>query len=335
LRIAVLGGAGFIGSNFVRYLIKNHDDVQVLVYDKLTYAGRLENLHDVINDQRLRFIKGDICNEELLEHSLREFNPDVVINFAAETHVDRSINDPFPFLRTNVFGVFTLLEVARRLDINRFVHISTDEVYGDLFEINDEADETWPLNPSSPYSASKASGDLFIKAYGRTYGIKYVIARPSNNYGPYQHPEKLIPRTIIRLLHGKQATIYGDGSQIRDWLYVEDTCRALDTIMTRGSNYEVYNICAHEYASVKDVVLMLVRLMNKDTAKDVVYIRGRPGEDRRYAMKCNKIVSLGWKALVSLEDGLKKTIDWYLANDWWWRPLLDEVYILADAPWKL
>ncbi|MEM1604667.1 MAG: dTDP-glucose 4,6-dehydratase [Fervidicoccaceae archaeon] len=335
MRIAVLGGAGFIGSNFVRYIMKNHDEVQVLVYDKLTYAGRLENLHDVINDRRLSFIKGDICNEELLEHSLREFNPDVVINFAAETHVDRSINDPFPFLRTNVFGVFTLLEVARRLDINRLVHISTDEVYGDLFEINDEADETWPLNPSSPYSASKASGDLFIKAYGRTYGIKYVIARPSNNYGPYQHPEKLIPRTIIRLLHGKQATIYGDGSQIRDWLYVEDTCKALDTIMTRGSNNEVYNLCAHEYASVKDVVLMLVRLMNKDTAKDVVYVRGRPGEDRRYAMKCNKIVSLGWKALVSLEDGLKKTIDWYLANDWWWRPLLDEVYILADAPWKL
>lgn len=333
MRIAVLGGAGFMGSNFVRYLLKNYTDTVVLVYDKLTYAGRLENVHDVLENPKLRFIRGDICNEEFLEHVLKEFNPDVVVNFAAETHVDRSINEPSPFLRTNVVGVFTVLEIVRKLNIPRYIHISTDEVYGDLWDIEDIADEGWRLNPSSPYSASKAAGDLLIKAYGRTYGLRYRIVRPCNNYGPYQHPEKLIPRTIVRLLHGKPATIYGDGSQVRDWLYVEDFCRALDTVIRRGSDFEIYNVCTNQFASVKTIVTKIVEIMGKDSSKEVVYVRGRPGEDRRYAMRCDKIRSLGWEPKVSLDEGLRRTIEWYLRNEWWWRPIVDEKYVLADEPW--
>ena len=335
MRVAILGGAGFIGSNFVRYLIKGFEDIYVLVYDKLTYAGRVENLHDVIQNPRLKFVRGDICNEEFLQYVLKEFQPDVVVNFAAETHVDRSINDPAPFLQTNIFGVFTVLEVLRRFDISRFVHISTDEVYGDLYGMDGEADEDWSLNPSSPYSASKAAGDMLIKAYGRTYSLKYVIVRPSNNYGPYQYPEKLIPRTIIRLLHGRPATIYGDGSQVRDWLYVEDFCKALYTIIMKGGDFKVYNVCAHQFATVRNIVMKVVELMGKDTTRDVLYVSSRPGEDRRYAMRCDKVYELGWRSETKLEVGLRKTIEWYLLNEWWWRPLLDQVYVLSDEPWRL
>jgi dTDP-glucose 4,6-dehydratase len=333
LRVAILGGAGFMGGNFVRYLVRNLEDALILVYDKLTYAGRIENLHDVNESNRLRFVKGDICDEELLKHVLREFQPDIVINFAAETHVDRSINNPAPFLQTNVLGVFVVLEVLRKLDVG-IVHISSDEVYGDLHGVNGKADETWPLNPSNPYSASKASGDMLIKAYGRTYGLKYIIVRPSNNYGPYQHPEKLIPRTVIRLLLGKPATIYGDGSQVRDWLYVEDFCKALHTIIAKGSSYEIYNVCPNQFASVREIVEKVVKIMNKDRTRDIIFIRGRPGEDRRYAMECNKVRELGWRPETTLEQGLRKTIEWYLRNEWWWRPLLDETYVLEDEPWK-
>jgi dTDP-glucose 4,6-dehydratase len=333
LRVAILGGAGFMGSNFVRYLVRNLEDALILVYDKLTYAGRIENLHDVNESNRLRFVKGDICDEELLKHVLREFQPDIVINFAAETHVDRSINNPAPFLQTNVLGVFVVLEVLRKLNVG-IVHISSDEVYGDLHGVNGKADETWPLNPSNPYSASKASGDMLIKAYGRTYGLKYIIVRPSNNYGPYQHPEKLIPRTVIRLLLGKPATIYGDGSQVRDWLYVEDFCKALHTIIAKGSSYEIYNVCPNQFASVREIVEKVVKIMNKDRARDIIFIRGRPGEDRRYAMECNKVRELGWRPETTLEQGLRKTIEWYLRNEWWWRSLLDETYVLEDEPWK-
>ena len=335
LRVVVLGGAGFIGSNFAHYLIKNFTDAHILIYDKLTYAGRIENLHDIIQSPRLKFVKGDICNEELLEYVLKEFQPNIVVNFAAETHVDRSINDPAPFLRTNVFGVFTILEVLRRFDVDKFIHISTDEVYGDLHGITGEADESWSLNPSSPYSASKATGDLLVKAYGRTYGLRYRIVRPCNNYGPYQHPEKLVPRTIIRLLHGKPATIYGDGSQVRDWLYVEDFCSALDIVIRRGSDFEIYNICANQFASVKEIVLRIVEIMGRDPQKDIVYVRGRPGEDRRYTMRCDKVHELGWKPKIPLNEGLRKTVEWYLSNEWWWKSIVDERYVLADEPWRV
>ena len=327
MRVAVLGGAGFMGSNFTRLLVSR--GAEVLVYDKLTYAGRLENLRDVLD--RISFVRGDIADEALLSKVLGEFKPDVVVNFAAETHVDRSINEPAPFIYTNVVGVFAVLEVARRLGF-RYVHISTDEVYGDLWEVEGFADESWPLNPSSPYSASKAAGELLVRAYGRTYGVRYVVVRPCNNYGPFQHPEKLIPRTIVRLLSGKPATIYGDGSQVRDWLYVEDFAEALFTVVERGGDFEVYNICAGQFATVREVVEKVVKIMGRDPSRGVVFVRGRPGEDRRYAMRCEKVRGLGWRPSVGLEEGLRRTVEWYLRNEWWWRPLLDH-YVLADAPW--
>jgi len=327
MRVAVLGGAGFMGSNFTRLLVSR--GAEVLVYDKLTYAGRLENLKDVLD--HISFVRGDIADEALLLKALGEFKPDVVVNFAAETHVDRSINEPAPFIHTNVVGVFAVLEVARKLGF-RYVHISTDEVYGDLWGVEGFADESWPLNPSSPYSASKAAGELLVKAYGRTYGVRYVVVRPCNNYGPYQHPEKLIPRTVVRLLSGKPATIYGDGAQVRDWLYVEDFAEALFTVVERGGDFEVYNICAGQFATVREVVERIVKIMGRDPARDVVFVRGRPGEDRRYAMRCEKVRGLEWRPSVGLEEGLRRTVEWYLRNEWWWRPLLDR-YVLAEAPW--
>jgi len=333
MRIAVLGGAGFIGSNFVRHILgRMGGRAEVLVYDKLTYAGRLENLSDVI--ERIEFVKGDIANGELLSHVLKEFKPDAVVNFAAETHVDRSINEPSPFVRTNIFGVFTVLEVVKELGIPVFVHISTDEVYGDLAGTDEAADESWPLNPSSPYSASKASGDMLIKAYGRTYGLPYRIVRPCNNYGPYEHPEKLIPRTVARLLHGKKATIYGDGKQVRDWLYVGDFAEALASIIEKGRDGEVYNVCAQHFATVGQIVESIVRMMGRDPASEIIYVRGRPGEDRRYAMRCDKVRELGWRPSLSLEEGLRKTVHWYLSNEHWWKPLVDRTYILEDEPWR-
>ncbi|PLJ78365.1 dTDP-glucose 4,6-dehydratase [Infirmifilum sp. SLHALR2] len=333
MRVAVLGGAGFMGSNFVRHLVGGYGDAEVLVYDKLTYAGRLENLKEVLD--RVTFVRGDVGNEELLAHVLREFEPDVVVNFAAETHVDRSINEPAPFVRTNVLGVFTVLETITKLGSSLYVHISTDEVYGDLAGTSDYADESWPLNPSSPYSASKAAGDMLVKAYGRTYGLRYRIVRPCNNYGPYQHPEKLIPRTIVRLLRGKPATVYGDGDQVRDWIYVEDFCRALATVVDKGRDFEVYNICANQFATVREVVEKVVRMMGRNPSWDIVRVRGRPGEDRRYAMRCGKLGELGWRPLVSLDEGLRRTVDWYLGNEWWWKPIVDETYVLSDEPWRV
>lgn len=331
MRILVTGGAGFIGSNFVRYVV-NTTNWSVLVYDKLTYAGRLENLHDVLSS--IEFVKGDITDEALLLETMSRFRPDAVINFAAETHVDRSINDPAPFIKTNIIGVYTLLEILRKRFKNTLlIHISTDEVYGDMSGSEEMADEEHRVNPSSPYSASKASGDLLVKAYGRTYGLRYIILRPCNNYGPYQHPEKLIPRTIIRLLHGKPAVIYGDGVQIRDWLHVEDTVKAIVRVIEKGEDMQIYNICANTFASVKEIVKKIVILMGRDPHRDIVFSKKRPGEDLLYAMKCEKIRGLGWTPSTTLDEGLERTVRWYTDNTWWWRQVLDEKYVLSDTPW--
>lgn len=332
MRVMVLGGAGFIGSNFVRHVVNNLK-WDILVYDKLTYAGNINNLHDVLNS--IQFVKGDIADEDALKEIVSEFQPDVIVNFAAETHVDRSINDPAPFIKTNVIGVYMVLEVMRRSNVEFLLHVSTDEVYGDWWGSEGEADENSPLNPSSPYSASKACGDLLIKAYGRTYGVKYRIVRPCNNYGPYQHPEKLIPRTIIRLLRGKPAIIYGDGKQIRDWLYVEDTVKAIELVIEKGSNQETYNVCGNMYATVEEIVRKIVEIMGKQPFNSIVYGRSRPGEDKRYAMKCEKVKHLGWNPSVNLYDGLRRTVEWYLKNAWWWEPLIDEKYVLKDFPWEM
>lgn len=331
MRVLVTGGAGFIGSNFTRYVARTLD-WSVLVYDKLTYAGRLENLRDVLGD--IEFVKGDIADEALLLETMNRFKPDVVVNFAAETHVDRSINDPAPFIKTNIVGVYTLLEVLRKnFRDTLFIHISTDEVYGDMLDSRKIASEECPINPSSPYSASKASGDLLVKAYGRTYGLRYIILRPCNNYGPYQHPEKLIPRTVIRLLYGKPAIIYGDGTQTRDWLYVEDTVRAIVQVIKEGRDMQTYNICANMFASVKEIVEKIVVLMERDPQKDIVFSRKRPGEDMLYAMSCEKIKRLGWTPSTTLDEGLERTVKWYMDNAWWWKQAIDERYVLSDTPW--
>ncbi|AFK50604.1 dTDP-glucose 4,6-dehydratase [Thermogladius calderae 1633] len=333
MRLLVTGGAGFIGSNFVRYVAKA-TGYELLVYDKLTYAGRLENIADLVREGRVGFVRGDIADEESFKRVVSEYQPDAVVNFAAETHVDRSINEPAPFIRTNVLGVFTVLETLRRQGGDTLLfHVSTDEVYGDLYGSSAEAGEDYPLNPSSPYSASKASGDLLIKAYARTYGLEYIIVRPCNNYGPYQHPEKLVPRTIIRLLHGKPAVIYGDGGQVRDWIHVEDTSRALLLLLEKAPKGQVYNVCRGNYATVREVVERLVRYMGFDPSEKVVYAKRRPGEDMRYAMRCDKLRELGWRPVYDLETGLRETVKWYLGNEWWWRPLVEEAYVLADTPW--
>ncbi|MGB9726353.1 MAG: dTDP-glucose 4,6-dehydratase [Fervidicoccaceae archaeon] len=331
MKVLVTGGAGFIGSNFVRFLAKN-TDIEMLVYDKLTYAGRYENIADLVERKRISFVKGDICDEEMMTRTMNSWRPDIVVNFAAETHVDRSINEPSPFIRTNILGIFTILEVLRKIDAGVLLHVSTDEVYGDLWGKEEKATENSILNPSSPYSASKASGDMLIKSYGRTYGLKYRIVRPCNNYGPYQHPEKLIPRTIIRLLHGRPAVIYGDGEQIRDWIFTEDTARAMLAVMERGKDGEIYNICSDMSATVKDIVEMILKIMGRDQ-RSIVYGKPRPGEDRRYAMECGKIKSLGWRPEITLEEGLRKTVKWYLDNEWWWKAIVDERYVLAESPW--
>ncbi|MCY0867615.1 MAG: dTDP-glucose 4,6-dehydratase [Desulfurococcus sp.] len=332
MRLYVTGGAGFIGSNFVRYMLKKNKDTVILVYDKLTYAGRLENLAGLLEDKRLTFIKGDIVDSEMLSKTLREFKPDVVVNFAAETHVDRSIVDPAPFIETNIKGVFQLLEATRRLEIPLLIHISTDEVYGDRLNLPPASEEE-KLQPSSPYSASKAAGDLLIAAYWRTYRIPAIIVRPSNNYGPYQYPEKLIPRVIIRALSGKPIPVYGGGSQIRDWLYVEDFAEALEIIISKGRTGEIYNVPGGNEKKNIEVVKDILRLMGKPETL-IHYTEDRPGHDYRYSMTGDKIRSLGWKPRTPWLEGLKKTIEWYLSNEWWWRPLLDDYYLKKEEPWR-
>ena len=332
MRFLITGGAGFMGGNFVRFILRNYSDVDVIVYDKLTYAGRIENLHDVWNDKRLKFIKEDICNETSLGNVVKKYEPDVIINFAAETHVDRSINEPSPFLKTNVLGTFVILEVARKYNIPLLIHLSTDEVYGDLPE-NTSASEDYPLRPSSPYSASKASADLLIQGYRRTYGIPAIIVRPCNNYGPYQYPEKLIPKTIIRALHNRPIPIYGRGDQVRDWLFVEDFCKALDLIVRKGRKGEIYNIPGFNEKRNIDVVKAILKLMNKPLSL-IKHVADRPGHDRRYSMVGDKIVALGWKPKTKWIEGLRKTIDWYLNNAWWWKPLLTDKYFMSETPWE-
>jgi len=323
VRVLVTGGAGFIGSNFVRYMLSLGNEV--LVYDAFTYAGRLENLPGDV-----KVVKGDIADYATLDGVVGEFQPDVVVNFAAETHVDRSIRNPEPFIRTNIYGVYTILEVARKRDF-RLIHVSTDEVYGDL-EGREPATEDTVLRPSNPYSATKASGDALIMAYWRTYGVKASIVRPSNNYGPYQHPEKLIPRTILRALNNLPVVVHGDGSQRRDWLYVEDNCRAIWTVFERGSPGEIYNIPGFNEKSVLQVVEDILRILGKP--RNLIHFTpDRPGQDRRYIMRGDKIMSLGWKPLMSWEEGLRRTIKWYVENEDWWRSLINDEFFTRETPW--
>jgi len=315
-RILVTGGAGFIGSNFVRMVLEEQRDCFIVNLDKLTYAGNLENLAGFENHPSHKFIKGDICDGPLIERIIDEFKIDSIVNFAAESHVDRSITEPKIFIETNVIGTLTLLEAARDKKLQRFVQISTDEVYGALGPEGKFTENT-PLSPNSPYSASKCSADLLVRAFGHTFGVQYNITRCSNNYGSYQFPEKLIPLMINNALNNKELPVYGDGLQVRDWLYVYDHCTAVWKVLTDAPTGEIYNIGGcNEKTNLSVVETILNRLSKPESL--IKHVTDRPGHDRRYAIDASKIIKqLKWQPSVSFEQGLNKTIDWYLANDKW------------------
>ena len=324
MKIVVTGGAGFIGSNFIRYVLETKENLSVVNYDKLTYAGNLANLESVADNPNYEFVKGDICDAAALEAAMR--GCDAVIHFAAESHVDRSIYEPAPVIQTNVTGTFILLEVARKISLSRFIHVSTDEVYGDI-PPGVLADEKFPLQPSSPYSASKAASDLLVRSYVRTYKFPAVITRSSNNYGPYQFPEKFLPLMITNALSDKALPVYGDGRQQRDWLHVEDNCRGILSVLEKGKIGEVYNIGGLDLEENLTVVRRLLDLIGKPETL-VSYVQDRPGHDRRYALNCTKIeTELGWRPTISLEDGLRRTIDWYKNHEQWLADVRSREYL--------
>jgi dTDP-glucose 4,6-dehydratase len=314
MRIFVTGGAGFVGSNFIRHVLGLRQGYGVVNYDKLTYAGNLANLESVAADPHYSFNRGDICDPAAVEAAMR--GCDTVVHFAAESHVDRSIYEPAPVIETNVTGTFLMLQIARKLDIQRFVHISTDEVYGDILP-GAFSDEEFPLRPSSPYSASKASSDLLVRSYVRTYGFPGLITRSSNNYGPFQFPEKFLPLMITNALDEKPLPIYGDGKQERDWLHVEDNCRGILAVLLNGLVGEVYNIGGMDIEENLDMARRLLRLTNRPETL-LTYVKDRPGHDRRYALSCQKMKDyLGWTPKISLDEGIRQTIDWYKTNTKW------------------
>jgi dTDP-glucose 4,6-dehydratase len=326
MHFLVTGGAGFIGANFIFYMMENHPEDQITCLDALTYAGNLKTLDPLMDDPRFTFVRGDIADREQV-FDLFGKNPfDVVVNFAAETHVDRSIADPGIFLRTNIIGTQTLMDACREFDVSRFHQVGTDEVYGDL--PLDRPDlyftEKTPLKTSSPYSASKASADLLVLAYHRTYGLPATISRCSNNYGPYQFPEKLIPLMISRALAGEPLPVYGTGENVRDWLYVEDHCRAIDIILRQGKTGEVYNVGGHNEKTNLEVVKTILRQLDKPESL-IHFVEDRKGHDLRYAIDPEKIKNeLGWYPETSFEVGIRKTISWYLSNQQWWKELISD-----------
>jgi dTDP-glucose 4,6-dehydratase len=321
VKVLVTGGAGFIGSNFARHLLTEHPNDEVVVLDKLTYAGRLESLRDVSDDERFEFVQADICDAETVRSVLESC--DAVVNFAAESHVDRSIEEPGHFIQTDVYGTYVLLEEARRAQVKRYVQVSTDEVYGSIRE--GSFTEESPLKPSSPYSASKAGADLLTGAYDHTFGLAAIVCRASNNYGPYQHPEKLIPLCILNALNGDPLPVYGDGMQVRNWLYVEDHCRALDLALREGVPGETYNIGGPDELPNLEVVRMILELTGRDESL-IEHVTDRPGHDRRYSLSSDRIRGLGWQAEVGFEEGLRRAVEWYRDNAWWWEPIRSAEY---------
>ncbi len=316
MKILVTGGAGFIGSNFVRMALAEHNDCFVVNLDKLTYAGNLENLAGFLEHPDHRFIKGDICDGPLVEKIINEYHIEAIINFAAESHVDRSITAPKIFIETNVTGTLTLLQAARDKKINRFIQISTDEVYGELGPEGKFTEQT-PLSPNSPYSASKAAADHFVKAFGHTWGLKFNITRCSNNYGEYQFPEKMIPLMINNALNNKELPVYGDGLHVRDWLYVYDHCAAVWKVLTQAEPGEIYNIGGCNEKKNLEVVNLILDYLKKPKSL-IKHVTDRPGHDRRYAIDPSKIITqLDWKPSVTFEQGIRKTVDWYLNNQKW------------------
>lgn len=314
MKILVTGGAGFIGSCFVRHMLNKHQDYKIINIDALTYAGNIANLDDVKNNPNYTFVHGNICDKKLVRELISEC--DAVVNFAAESHVDRSITNPEIFIETNVQGTLNLLQASKELGIDRYLQVSTDEVYGTLGKTG-YFYETTPLAPNSPYSASKASADMLTRAYYETYKLPVLNTRCSNNYGPYQYPEKLIPFFISQLLKGEKVPVYGDGLNVRDWLYVYDHCEAIDTVLHKGKVGEVYNIGGHNEKTNMEITHLILEAMGKDESS-IKYVQDRLGHDRRYAISNDKITSeLGWKPSLTFEQGIKITIDWYLNNQEW------------------
>ena len=324
MTIIVTGGAGFIGSNFIYYQLENHPDDRIVCIDSLTYAGNMATLDEAMKNPHFRFVKADITDKAAVEKLFEEEHPDIVVNFAAESHVDRSVNDPGLFLRTNILGTQTLMDACRKYGIKRYHQVSTDEVYGDL--PLDRPDlffhEDTPIHTSSPYSASKASADLLVQAYARTFKLPVSITRCSNNYGPYHFPEKLIPLMISRALADESLPVYGTGENVRDWLYVEDHCAAIDLVMRNGREGEVYNVGGHNERTNLDVVKTILAELGK-TESLITYVKDRPGHDRRYAIDPSKIhAELGWLPKTTFDEGIRKTIRWYLDNQKWWKDIL-------------
>ena len=331
MRILVTGGCGFIGSNFIRHMLSGHGDFEIVNVDNLSYGSNPSSLKDIEGDDRYRFVRGSIGDQGLMI-SLVE-NVDAVVNFAAESHVDRSIADPWPFFRSNTEGVLTILEAVRKAGGSvRLVQVGTDESYGDILEGSFTEDDR--LMPSSPYAASKASADLFCLAYHRTYGLNVSITRCTNNFGPYQFPEKLIPKTIIRALMNMRIPVYGTGGNVRDWIYVTDHCEALSMVLRNGRSGEVYNIAGGNELTNLQVVRSILELMGKP-GDLIEFVEDRPGHDVRYSLDSSKIRSeLGWMPRHGFKEALEATVGWYRANEWWWRPLADE-RVLHPTPWKL
>ena len=326
--IIVTGGAGFIGSNFIFHILEAHPGWRIICLDKLTYAGNLKTLESVMGNPRFRFVKADICDREAVYKLFAEERPDIVVNFAAESHVDRSIENPSIFLETNIIGTSVLMDAAREYGVERFHQVSTDEVYGDL--PLDRPDllfhEDTPLHTSSPYSSSKASADLLVQAYHRTYGLPVTISRCSNNYGPYQFPEKLIPLMIANALADRPLPVYGEGLNVRDWLYVEDHCRAIDLIIERGRIGEIYNVGGHNEMRNIDIVRLILEKLGKPESL-IRHVADRKGHDRRYAIAPDKIhEELGWLPETRFCDGIEKTIEWYLGNRSWWEEIISGEY---------
>jgi dTDP-glucose 4,6-dehydratase len=330
MRILVTGGLGFIGSNFCRHILTKHSSCEIINIDKIGIGANLTNLRDVENHKGYAFIKGDICDSKLMNKMIKQV--DAVVNIAAETHVDRSIADPTPFIQSNTIGTFTVLEAVRKHGDNaRFIQVSTDEVYGEIREGSFKEDDT--PKPSNPYSASKAAADMLVTAYHKTYGLDVAITRCTNNYGPYQLPEKLIPKTVIRALKNLTVPVYGSGENVRDWIYVQDHCEAVDLVLRKGESGEIYNISAGNELANIEIVKKILTMLNKPESL-IAFVEDRPGHDMRYSLDSSKIKSkLGWKPRFSFEKALEATVGWYTDNEWWWKTLATEK-ILHSTPWK-
>jgi dTDP-glucose 4,6-dehydratase len=325
MKLLITGGAGFIGSNFVRFMVNKYPQYQIVNLDILTYAGNLENLKDIEDKPNYKFVKGDIADRSFVNNLFEQEKFDYVINFAAESHVDRSITNPEIFVQTNIQGTLALLDAAKEIGVKKYLQVSTDEVYGTLGETG-YFSETTPLAANSPYSASKAGADLLVRAYHETFGLPVNITRCSNNYGPYHFPEKLIPLMIINALHDKELPVYGDGLNIRDWLHVEDHCQAIDLVLHNGRDGEVYNVGGNNERTNVHIVKTILEQLGKPESL-IKYVKDRPGHDRRYAIDATKLrTELGWKPKYTFETGIKQTIDWYLNNQEWWQKIISGEY---------